>query len=141
MPFIHQWIVPAINLVNVIKNFINNYNPQGNTPFDEVFNKFRLMLLDFFNNEEAKVEAFILKLIEAGDSLIIGVSCFKLPTKEEQVVCFLKWLNSQPQTIKEAMFNKLAGALAKADGAPGRQAHIDAMVQVAYNKMREEDNV
>jgi hypothetical protein len=34
IPFINEWIIPAIGLVNVIKQFIKEHQPSDATPFD-----------------------------------------------------------------------------------------------------------
>ena len=99
--------------------------------------KFKAQLTTFFNGDEAKVEDFINKLISGASSLNLGLACFSLPTTAEQIACFLKWLQSQPATIQDALYNKIAGAIAQANGATGTQSHIDALVQVAYSEKKE----
>ena len=136
-PFIQKWIIPAISLVDEIKNFILGANFTGTTPFDELMTKFKAQLTTFFNGDEAKVEDFINKLISGASSLNLGLACFSLPTTAEQIACFLKWLQSQPATIQDALYNKIAGAIAQANGATGTQSHIDALVQVAYSEKKE----
>jgi hypothetical protein len=133
LPFINQWIMPSIDIIEVIKESLTDST------------QIERLLLKFFNGDEAKVEATLLKIIKVIESLQIFTSADLSNLSTLEIISkFMTWLLGLSPALREPIFAKLAAGLVRESGSPAadiKDNQLNAMIEVALAHKKDQASV
>ena len=118
-PFISQHVIPAIELVNALKDVFKNPDQE---------------------NEFLKMN--YPTLFEVLGKISLFKNCMEKDNDFEKILSVIAKLKTQPVIVREALYLKIAAAIVKnADGNSGHSdAEIETLVQMCYLKYKKDQN-
>jgi len=121
--FIQTYIIPAINVVEAIKDVVANSSD------------FKALLVKIYGDENAAEHALDF-VTEAIKTLGIGAKCLEKPTPYEVVSCFIEHLKKQPKAVRRGIYSQLAAQIAKATSGEDIADHeVNTLVNIGYTQL------
>jgi len=122
-PFITTYIVPAIRVVQMLKQAMN----QNGTGQD-----IKQWLHTIFKNDQ-KVDQVLAWIGEAITQLGIGSKCFQQPGLLEMIQCFLTEIRKQPKHVQHQVWREIAKYITiKTTKKILSNSDLDTAVQIGY---------
>lgn len=128
--FINDFVEPAITIVQLVKNAVENQKLQ--------------LLVEYTKTDlDDKIKKRISDILTKAIKSLVDVNEWskeKPLTEGEIIDLFLEWLRNQKKPIQSAVYQKLASTITfNQSGKEAKEFEIDALVNLRYAMRKEEE--